>query len=227
MPTPEPTAWIGLVLGSGQGRRMGFSKALLSWPTRSAPPGEAKRLPIALVHAQTHLAAGAAHVLVVVRRGVADVLAPLASRIDERLRVVVSEEADELGPAGSIRAGRANAIESRITAAAFLCTPVDAVPPEVTTVQALIDAVRQPGVTAARPARDGRRGHPVAIRWRATDCYGGANPPPPLRDVLRALGPRCRDVDVSDPATLTNLDRPPDVRAWLGEDARPWRAGSL
>jgi len=226
VPLPDaPVRLVSLVLAAGEGRRMGFAKALLSWPVSSLDSDvtPAARLPLPLVHAQAHLRAGSERVVVVVRRAVADVLAGPARAMGERVHPVISDEADALGPAGSIRCGLEHlaSISALAPDAWVWCTPVDAVPPERSTFEALFRAARQGGALAARPMRDGRRGHPVLVQLGVLQAYRTGEPPP-LRDVLRSLGDGCRDVRVDDPAVNTNLDRPEDVRAWLGEEAGRW-----
>jgi len=230
VPRPDvPVGLVSLVLAAGEGRRMGFAKALLSWPVSSLESDQtpAAYLPLPLVHAQAHLRAGSQCVVVVVRREAAAVLASPAHAVSERVHAVVSDEADALGPAGSIRCGLEYLAENVRLApdALVLCSPVDAAPPHPSTAEALVRAVRQGTALAARPLRQGRRGHPVVVRRAALEVYR-TREPPPLREVLRSLGDRCRDVTVEDPAVNTNLDRPEDVRAWLGQEARLWRAES-
>jgi CTP:molybdopterin cytidylyltransferase MocA len=190
-----------MVLAAGQGTRMGFPKALLAWSV------DGESLPLAVAHARVQRSVGIERVVLVVRRDVAHELARFSG---PDVILCPSDEADALGPAGSIRCGASMA--ARWTDAPdgrVLLSPVDVVPPEPETLRALLARLDDERVLAARPRCHGRGGHPVAVRaevLRAFLAGAPAAPPPLLRDVLRGLGPRCVDVPVDDEAVLTDLD---------------------
>ncbi len=101
-----------------------------------------------------------------------------------------------------------------------LVTPVDAVPVQTSTVEALLGALG-PDLDAVTPTHLGRGGHPALVRVRALVPYRAALPPP-LREVLRALGPRRARVAVDDPAVTTDLDTPDEVARLTGGPPRFW-----
>ncbi|MBL8718472.1 MAG: NTP transferase domain-containing protein [Myxococcales bacterium] len=176
---------VALVLAAGVGSRVGGPKALLL----------VEGLPLAALHAQRRLSREADRVVLVVRRDVAALLAPL---LPDRVRVVVSEEDDALGPAGSLRAAlRADAFGGDDH---LLVTPVDVMPATARVARTLLAGLEDHD--AARP----ERGHPIALRGRVLDA-GFLASPEPLRAVLARLGDRCatatglvgeRDLDTVD-----------------------------
>ena len=177
-----------IVLAAGLGRRMGGPKALLAWG------GEA----LVVAHAREALSAGAAGVLVVVRAATAEgAIALPAGAV-----WCVSDEDEAQGPAGSIRAA-VRALDAR--AAWVAVCPVDVDPAAWGCVGALRGAVGDRD--AAKPRWGERGGHPVLVRRRVLEAYAGASAPP-LREVLRALGPRVTELPVSDEAVVSDLDTP-------------------
>ena len=203
--TPSYTV---VIVAAGQGRRMGGPKALLTVPSGDMTSGE----PLAAAHARAHLDRGAKRVVVVVRAEVAAVLARFAR---PGLEVVISSAPDELGPAGSLR----TALHYLDVApdAWLLVQPVDAPPVSPEVVAALASrAQTEPRPRAVRPVFDGRRGHPVLVSRAAMEPLLAAAPPP-LRDVLAALGGDVVDVPVGDRACVVGFDTPDDVAAWYGE----------
>jgi len=182
---------VAVVLAAGNGSRVGGPKALLL----------VDGVPLAALHAQRRLAREADRVVLVVRREVAHVLAPL---LPERVRVVESEEDDALGPAGSLRAAvRAEAFSADDH---LLVTPVDVMPATARVARTLLAGLEEHD--AARP----ERGHPIALRGSVLDGAFAARPEP-LRAVLARLADRCataaglvgeRDLDtVEDVVRLT------------------------
>jgi molybdenum cofactor cytidylyltransferase len=198
---------IAILLGAGAGARMGGSKALLV----------IDGAPLALLHARRMRDAGARDVVLVTRADVAPLFAE-----NEAMRVVVTGAPD---PAGSLAVGLGAV--SLTGDEVLLVTPVDACPPRVTTIRALLDALGAGGasgegrVDAATPRHAGRGGHPVAIRASALRDFAAS--PAPLRDRLEALGPRRVRVDVDDAAVTTDLDTPDDLLRITGAPPRFWR----
>jgi molybdenum cofactor cytidylyltransferase len=188
-------ALSGVVLAAGAGERMGGPKALL------LVAGER----LATLHVRRLREAGCATVLLVTRP-------ELVARFGEESAVVASGAPD---PAGSLAVG----LEALRPEAddLIVITPVDAWPVEVATLAALVDAVRA-GAEAATPLYAGRGGHPVVIRARALEAHRapGSGSPPPLREVLGALGDARRRVAVDDPGIAMDLDTPEDVVAATG-----------
>jgi len=207
-----------IVLGAGQGSRLGGPKALLAWP---GPDG--KDEPLALAHARARRAAESQVVLIVARQVVAEQLA--AWPRPPGVEIVDSAAAEALGPAGSIAAAarslrRRDATSLGSSATRLLVTPVDVPPARPATARLLLAALGAgDGPLAARPRLGRRRGHPVALRAELLERYL-AEAPPPLRQLMAELGARVVEVDVDDPAVLVDLDTAGDLRAWARVDAR-------
>ena len=196
---------VTVVLAAGTGKRLGGPKALLAWP---APAGKGKELPLAVVHAETRLAAESARVLLVTRR---PMMMSLLGHVRPGIDLLASDAADELGPAGSL----AYAASRLGDAEGVIVTPVDTPPARAETVARLLDRLdAEPALLAARPVYKGRAGHPVALRRAALARYQEPSPPP-LRDHLKAMGAACADVDVPDTMVLVDLNTPADVMGLL------------
>jgi CTP:molybdopterin cytidylyltransferase MocA len=71
-------------------------------------------------------------------------------------------------------------------------------------------------VDAATPVCNGKGGHPVVCRGSVLERFRFKGDTTPLRDVLRALGPRRVRVETDDREILVDLDTPEDVVAWTG-----------
>lgn len=188
-----------IVLASGRGVRIGGPKALLAW-TRGQSLIEAH-----VVARETDCK----RVVIVTRP---DIALRIGSRA-RTARVVISEEPDDLGPAGSI--GAAIAAGALAGMPFSLITPVDVPPANASVVASLLDALKL-GATAARPCFGQRRGHPVAVRVDALVSAYVSNQRPPLREVLRALHERCRDVETDQADILVDLDTPEAYEARMG-----------
>ncbi|RLB54219.1 MAG: hypothetical protein DRI90_20450 [Deltaproteobacteria bacterium] len=198
----------------------------MAWPLEPSRP-----VPLAAAHAALRQSAESDRVLIVTRADIAAALARHAPELAADL--VVSVAPDDDGPAGSIAAayallaaesaGRNAGAPSPVdltggTAASddlVLITPVDCPPARAETAQALLDALgSRPELLAARPKHGLRRGHPVVLRMTALAPYG-AGDPPPLRDLLRALGDRVADVELDDKTVLMDIDSPGDWVSWM------------
>lgn len=204
---------VSIILAAGKGERIGGPKALLLWPV-TTPRGRVE-LPLAIAHAEARLAAESSRVLVITRPSM---LRPLLAYVRPGIDLLASDMSDDLGPAGSIAFAA-----QRLGGAAFvLITPVDTPPARADTAARLLERVRigDPPPLAARPRYGGRSGHPVVLRAEALAPYAGRTPPP-LRDLLRALGSRCQDVEVDDPSVRLDLNTPADVMGVLRDGAPP------
>lgn len=199
-----------IVLAAGQGSRLGGPKALLGF---GKPP-----LPLALAH--VNALAGRCHRIAVVTR--ADVARILSAHVprDAPVALVTSTAAEAEGPAGSIAAAIAELRDDALSGAEgdepVLITPVDCLPVSATTFDTLLEALSVGlEIRAVRPRHAGRGGHPVLIRRSELARYRRPAPPP-LRDVLAALGSRCLDVVVDDDRVVADLDTGVDVERWTG-----------
>ena len=203
--TGAASAPIAILLGAGDGARMGGSKA------RLVIDGE----PLAKLHAKRAREAGCDEVLLVTRPEVAPLFAPPFFR---GFRVTTSTASD---PSGSLAVALREAGLTRGTRddALVLVTPIDALPARVETIALLFAAVRG-GLDAATPRHGGKGGHPIVAR--AHLLIDAAESALPLRDVLAALGVKRLRVDVDDPAIGTDMDTPADVLAHTGAPPRFW-----
>jgi CTP:molybdopterin cytidylyltransferase MocA len=200
-----------VVTAAGAGQRMGGPKALLAvrWGEGS---GE---LPLAIAHAKAHLDGGAERIVVVARAEVARTLSRFAQR---GLDIVVSSQAEALGPAGSIRC--ALTLLELDPDAWVLIVPVDMPPISISIRRELLGAAaRSPAPAAVRPVFEGKRGHPILVRRRHLEPFLDASPPS-LRDVLAALGDQVVDVAVDDRRAITDFATPADVQEFYGRPAR-------
>jgi molybdenum cofactor cytidylyltransferase len=189
-----------VVLAAGEGRRLGGPKALLTWPLLP----QRWLVPLAVAHVESRPECG--RILCVTRPEVAAVLRRHAPTTwSARVRLV---EATPPDPAGSLAAA-ALLVDDEVV----LVTPVDVPPASAAVVAALVDALADPAVLAARPLHAGRRGHPVALRGAPLARYRDPEPPP-LRDFLRGLGAAVADVPVDDPQILVDIDSADDLAAW-------------
>jgi len=192
---------VTILLAAGKGMRLGGPKALLVFP---GAPG-ARPLPLAIAHAEARLAAESSRVVVVARK---PIVQALIAFVRPGLDLVVSDAAEELGPAGSI----ATAVTRLDADDRVIVCPVDTLPARAATVAALLAGLGEAGAPplATRPRHGGRTGHPIAIQAKALDRYRSPTPPP-LRDHLHGLGDAVRDIDVDDPDVLVDIDTPADA----------------
>lgn len=182
MAAADVTRLVVLVLAAGKGERVGGPKALLLVEGK----------PLAQLHAER--APEGARVVLVVRESVARKLEALG------IHTVISDEPDELGPAGSIRAAvRAGVLDD---AEKVLVGPVDVPPIAPERLAPLISALD------ARDAARFERGHPIAIRADVLRHRYRVEAPI-LRDVLSSLGDRCARVPGA--SGEADLDTPDDV----------------
>lgn len=195
---------VTVILAAGKGARIGGPKALLAWPSAG---GGAER-PLAIAHAEERLAAESARALIVTRK---QIIPTLLRYVRPGVDLLVSDAADELGPAGSLACAAPRlGDEPKV-----IVTPVDALPAHRGTVAQLLARLdADPSLLAVRPTYHGRRGHPVVLRAEALARYRQPSPPP-LRDHLEALGAQCADEPVTDAAVLSDLDKPSDVMGVL------------
>jgi molybdenum cofactor cytidylyltransferase len=84
------------------------------------------------------------------------------------------------------------------------------------------EAVRQllagadPSCSVVVPVHEGRRGHPLMLRWRHVDRIRALPPDSGINALLRGLAGETREVPVSDPGVLADLDTPEDYARHVG-----------
>jgi len=183
-----------IVLAAGEGRRMGGPKALL------AVNGE----PLVSQHVRRLQEAGCDLVVVVVRSDTESAVRAWCAAWSS-VSVVAAETT---APSESLGVGARSL--GRLSDRNVFVTPVDLLPPQPATLAALWAALRDETVAAATPRFRGRGGHPVLLRRRVlcdfVDRGHGS-----LRDLLHALGPARRVVEVDDEAVIGDFDRPVDL----------------
>ena len=194
MSAPGTTAAI--LLAAGRGERMGGPKALLMIDEE----------PLVLLHARRLLQV-AARVIVLVPPGLARG-AGLAWPAGVTLRTSHAPD-----PAGSLAVGVAALADLGTSPSVVVVAPVDALPVREDTLRALLAAMTD-DVDAASPTHHGRGGHPVVVRAAVLGSEPpGARGPLTLRDRLAALGKRRVRVACADPAVVSSLNTPADLRA--------------
>ena len=190
------TTPAAIVLAAGEGRRMGGPKALL------VVDGE----PLIRRHVDRLREVGCRSIVVVVRPAVVAQVAALL-RHASGVRIV---GADTPSPAASLTTGL-RALEPEPDAA-IVVTPVDTLPAQPSTIDALLTSLQSEGVCVATPRYRGRGGHPVVVRASLlrvfVDGYRGT-----LRDVIRDADAHRLRLDVDDAAIQGDLDTPADLGA--------------
>lgn len=199
------TTLRAIVLAAGEGRRMGESKALL----------EIEGATLVERHVERLLEVGCSSIVVVVRPEAGPQVSALL-RAHEAVRV---EAVATRSQGESLAAGLRRLEGSR--GDVVIITPVDMLPAEAGTHQALLGSLTGAAL-AATPVYRGRGGHPVIAHRSVLAAYEtpatGAAPkpaPPPLREALAEAGDARRRVEVDDESVIGDLDTPSDVRALL------------
>lgn len=210
MSDPEIRSGVAaLVLAAGKGVRLGGPKALLM----------IDGVPLALAHVVARLHE-CERVVVVLRREVAEQLPPHTERAPREVVFVYSDEPDEHGPAGSLRAAiTAKALEGM---AKIVVTPVDVLPAPSRAIHKLL-APLDAGFRAVRF----NHGHPIAC---VADVLGSRygidreGAPPPLREVIEALGDQvCKlPIGEGDERIVGDLDTIDDVLRATGAPPKFW-----
>jgi nicotine blue oxidoreductase len=164
--------------------------------------------PLILRHVDRLVEAGCGPIVVVVRSAVVDaVRAVLPDRRDVRIAL-----ADTSSPAASLAVALRSQASLPENAASVVVTPVDMVPVQRSTLDALLEAVTSEGALVATPCHRGQSGHPVVVRESLLRVFRG-NYGGTLRDVIRAADRHRRRVHVNDAAVLGDLDTPLDLRS--------------
>jgi molybdenum cofactor cytidylyltransferase len=184
-----------VVLAAGASTRMGRPKALLEWRGRPF---------VWHVLAQGRLAR--AEIVVVVEGAVALPREELCGA------VVVRNEAWADGPLGSLQVGL-RAVRAAGGRGPVLVLTVDRPHVAAATLQALARAVADDPGAVWQPQLGERRGHPIVYPAVLVPALLALRPPKTPRDLLAEpqVAARRRQLAVSDPAVLDNLDAPEDL----------------
>lgn len=120
--------------------------------------------------------------------------------------VAVSDELDA-GPVGSIRAGVDAVLNHAVDAA--IIWHVDQPHVRLETVRALVDTFRLERPAITLPTYSGQRGHPILLaRSIFEELWGVQADQDGARAVVHADPSRVREVAVTDPAVLEDIDTP-------------------
>jgi molybdenum cofactor cytidylyltransferase len=185
-----------IVLAAGASSRMGRPKALLDVGGRAAVD----------VVCATLRAGGVDDVVVVVGRHAREIRAGA----DLRGARVVDNPRWESGRTSSIQAGLA-ALAPAATWTLLALVDMPLVRPD--SVRAIVAATHgaDPAIDVVVPVKDGRRGHPIALRRSLFPRIAALGPDEPLHVVVRAA--RGLDVPVDDEGVIVDFDEPGDVRS--------------
>ncbi len=186
--------FAAVILAAGRSRRAGVFK-----------PAHLHRGRPLLLHAIAGLQRWRAHVVVVTGFRHALIAGMLQGR--PGVATVVNPRYDR-GMFSSVRTGAAALPDGLM---GFFVLPADCPFVAPATQAALLAAFARHGAAhPVIPVHAGRGGHPVLLPASARAAILAAPPEATLRDVIRTLDPRRLPVD--DPAVLTDLDTPEDLR---------------
>lgn len=194
----------GVILAAGRSSRMGRPKALLTCP-------DGRTFVRTLIDA---LHAGGVQASVVIGRADDDALRAEVGTAGAA-GFVVNRNADRGGQLSSLIAGL-DAVDGP-GVRAILVVPVDA--PLVTsdTIAALIAVFSATAAPIVRARFQSRNGHPVVFSRALFDDLRRANPEVGAKAVLRAHASAIVNVDLADPAVITDVDTPEDYRGLLDQ----------
>jgi CTP:molybdopterin cytidylyltransferase MocA len=183
-----------IVLAAGEGRRMGGPKALLVVNGK----------PLVWQHVVRLREAGCRPIAVMVRPQIATEVQAICGE----MKCVSVVQAETTSPAASLTVGLR--LLAPVGEGAIFVTPVDLLPPQFSTLNALLAALAEEGVSVVTPQYRGRGGHPVAIRARLLRTFLEARPGT-LRDLIASAEGNRRRVEVDDPAIAGDLNTPGDL----------------
>jgi molybdenum cofactor cytidylyltransferase len=199
-----------IVLAAGQSRRMGQPKALLQCTDTDTF--------VARV-IETLRRGGAAGAFVVGRAG-DEALRDEVERFAPFATFIVNPAPDR-GQLSSLVAGLDAA--DRPGVRGVMVTPVDVPLVDPGTIAALLDSFRAAGGPIVRAVHGGSHGHPVIFARGLFDELRRADPSRGAKTVLRAHEARIVNVEVRDPAVLTDVDAPEDYERVFGRPPQPTR----
>lgn len=194
-----------LVPAAGRGERMGGPKLLL--------PLDGGTLIGAVLDA---LHAGGARPILVVTPPLdrPDVPA-IVSEVDRVGGMAVHPDEPTPGMRESVVLGLAALEAVEPDFAAILLTPADCPGLTPALVARLIDRIGADPSRIVIPARDGRRGHPLALPRRFCDRIAGLPPGTGINGLIRAHPEAVDLLPIDDDGPLIDLDTPDEYRSWL------------
>ena len=194
-----------IILAAGESSRMGRPKALL-------PDLEGRPFVVRLV--RTFAAAGIADIIVVTGTQHAAIAQALTADAPPVTPLIQINPNPSRGQLSSLVTGL-DAAEQR-GAEGVLVTLVDIPLSSVETVRAVADAWRGSRPPIARPAYEGRHGHPVLFDRSLFQELRDAPLDRGARAVVHAHGADIVTVEVNDAGCVSDIDTPEDYAALIG-----------
>ncbi len=105
-------------------------------------------------------------------------------------------------------------ISSEVGYEAVLLTPGDALGVSEEIVRLLIEHSRRGKYDVLVPTHQGRRGHPVLLKWSVAQFIPGLPQGLGINALVRDTRWRVSEVSSSDPAVIADLDTPQDLEQW-------------
>ena len=195
-----------IVPAAGRSERMGRPKLLL--------PVEGLSVIARVVGALRH--GGADPVVVVAPPAVAHGAAALADEATRAGALVVVPDAPPPQMRDSVELGLDRLARGPSPPpATVLLAPGDSLGIHAALVARVVAEARAHPEAILLPARDGRRGHPVALPWSVAAEIHGLPADVGINALVRRHAARVVTLDVADPAVLDDLDTPEDYRRWV------------
>lgn len=191
MPETNPHI-VGVLLAAGRGVRFGGNKLLAPWRDDTV---------IAVATAR-HLIDALPDSVAVLRPG-DEILASLLAA--EGLRIVVNPHADD-GMGSSLACGVAAATEADGWVIALADMPAIRLETIAAVTQALVA-----GAPLVAPVYQGQRGHPIGFAHRFRQDLMSLRGDRGGHEILARYGNELRQIDVSDPGVLYDVDRAADL----------------
>lgn len=192
----------GIILAAGESRRMGRDKALLS------------------IGQQTFL--GRLAGLFVERLD--PVIAVVGHHRDEIEAAVKLPEGAAFARNPDYRRGMLTSLQCGLRAlhpgSQVLFTLVDVAAVSAKSVRLISEALERGSAPIVIPRCEGKRGHPVGIRWQIAEELLALEPNESPQTVMRRDRSRVQYLDVDDPFVLRDADTPEQYRGLIADEVR-------
>jgi molybdenum cofactor cytidylyltransferase len=200
---------VGIILAAGLSRRMGKVKSLLPW-------GDSLLLDRVIENANFSTLSS----LIVVLGHEADII---REKIDFKAAKVVVNSEYGTGQSSSLRAGL-DALPVGTDGAMFLLGDQPFVSTKI--INNLICAFQKQPSGLIIPTYEGKRGNPVLVHSSIFDMVQGITGDTGARVIFRSLGSQVREVEVTNPGILVDIDTLEEYRRFvhLPDDSRRSRS---